>query len=220
MIAGLCREAREYGFAAVCVNPYWVPLAVREMAGSAPVAAVAGFPLGASTTRMKALEAEEALAAGAREIDMVMLIGELCGGNLDAVRADIAAVTGCAHSGGAIVKVILETALLDDEQKRTACRLACDAGADFVKTSTGFAKGGATVEDVALLRAAVGPEMGVKASGGIRTLEGARRMIAAGATRIGTSSGVAIVSPSIREALRTNSTHDGATTGAVRSERS
>jgi deoxyribose-phosphate aldolase len=189
----LCREAREHGFAAVCVNPYWAPLAASELSSTIPIATVVGFPLGASTTAAKVFEAEGAIGAGAREIDMVMNIGELRGENRAAVRDDIRAVCMAAHVRGAIVKVILETALLDASQKRAACELARDAGADFVKTSTGFAASGATAADVALMRAAVGPAMGVKASGGIRTLEDVRAMVAAGATRIGTSSGVAIV---------------------------
>jgi deoxyribose-phosphate aldolase len=193
-IRSLCAEARKYGFASVCVNPYWVPLAAAELAGSpVKVCAVAGFPLGANATAIKAAEAEAAIRAGAQEIDMVLNIGELRGGNHEAVRHDIEAVVGAAHQGGAIVKVILETALLDDIQKAVACTLSKSAGADFVKTSTGFGPHGATVQDVALLRRAVGPEMGVKASGGIRTIEDLKRMMAAGATRIGASSSVKII---------------------------
>jgi len=201
----LCQEARRYGFVAVCVNPYWVPLAASELTGSAVrVATVAGFPLGANATAVKVAEAEAAVAAGAREIDMVLNIGELCGGNLDAVRADIAAVVAAAHARGALVKVILETSLLNDGQKTAACTICKQAEADFVKTSTGFSTHGATVHDVALMRRVVGPAMGVKASGGIRTLEGLEAMRAAGATRIGTSSGVQIVE-SLQPALRSNS---------------
>jgi deoxyribose-phosphate aldolase len=193
-IRKLCAEARRYGFASVCVNPYWVPLAAAELAGSpAKVCAVAGFPLGASATAIKAAEAEAAVRAGAQEIDMVINIGELRGGNHETVRRDIEAVVEAAHRGGAIVKVILETALLDDSQKTVACTLAKSAEADFVKTSTGFGPHGATVQDVALLRRVVGPEMGVKASGGIRTLEDLRKMMAAGATRIGASASVKII---------------------------
>jgi len=192
-IRALCQEARQYGFAAVCINPYWIPLAAAELPASVPIATVVGFPLGANATATKVGEAEAAVHAGVREIDMVLNIGELRGGNSAAVREDMQAVIAAAHGGGAIVKVILETALLDNQQKRTACALAREAGADFVKTSTGFAARGATVEDVALLRACVGPAMGVKASGGIRTLDHLRRMVAAGANRIGTSSGVAIL---------------------------
>lgn len=193
-IRKLCQEARQYQFVAVCVNPYWVPLAAAELAGSpVRIATVAGFPLGANTTDIKVKEAQTAIAAGAHEIDMVLNVGELCGGNLDAVHRDIAAVVAASHSRGALVKVILETALLSDEQKAAACHLSKDAGADFVKTSTGFSTHGATVEDVALMRRVVGPALGVKASGGVRSLEDLQAMVAAGANRIGTSSGVHIV---------------------------
>ncbi len=193
-ISRICGEAREYGFASVCVNPYWARVVARELEGSAAkVCAVVGFPLGASTTGTKIVETANAVGDGAREIDMVLNIGELRAGNLVAVSSEIGTIVACAHQNGAIVKVILETALLDDEQKITACRLSKEAGADFVKTSTGFGPGGATVEDVALMRKTVGPDMGVKASGGIRTLEDLRKMVAAGATRIGTSAGVKIV---------------------------
>lgn len=193
-IRKLCAEAREYRFASVCVNPYWVPLAASELKGSpVKVCTVIGFPLGASTTTIKAAEATEAIKQGATEVDMVLNIGELKSGNYDAVRADIAAVAQTAHTSGAILKVILETALLNDAQKEAASQLAKDAGADFVKTSTGFSTAGATAADVALMRRAVGPEMGVKASGGIRTLDDVHAMVAAGATRIGASAGVKIV---------------------------
>ncbi len=193
-IRRLCREAREYTFAAVCVNPYWVPLAAQELAGSqVAVAAVAGFPLGANISSTKVAEAHAAVEAGAREIDMVVNIGELCAGNIEAVRGDIAAVAAAAHSRKALVKVILETCLLSDDQKIAACQATQQAGADFVKTSTGFSTGGATVHDVELMRRTVGPGMGVKASGGIRTLEDLHAMRAAGANRIGTSSGVKIL---------------------------
>ncbi len=193
-IVALCREAVRYGFATVCVNPCWVSLAAAELAGSpVKVCTVAGFPLGASTTRTKALEAEEAVRAGAREIDMVINVGALRSADYDAVKSDIERVVEVSHHSGAIVKTILETALLDDNQKVVACTLAKLAGADFVKTSTGFAATGATVHDVALMRLTVGPEMGVKAAGGIRTLEDLRRMVEAGATRIGASASVKIV---------------------------
>ena len=193
-IVKLCREAREYKFASVCVNSYWVPLAAAELAGSpVKVCTVIGFPLGATSTEAKAAETQAALRAGAREIDMVQNVGALRSGDYAAVQADIAAVVAVAHGSGAIVKVILETALLDDDQKIAACRLAKKAGADFVKTSTGFGPSGATTHDVELMRSTVGPEMGVKASGGIRTLDDLKKMIAAGATRIGASSGVEIV---------------------------
>ena len=193
-IRRLCQEAHRFGFATACVNPYWVALAASELAGSSvQVAAVVGFPLGANTPSIKVAETESVIAAGAREVDMVLNIGELCGGNLDAVRADIAAVVTAAHARHALVKVILETALLTDDQKVAACELSKLAGADFVKTSTGFSTHGATTHDVELMRRAVGPKTGVKASGGIRTLEDVEAMRAAGATRIGTSSGVQIV---------------------------
>jgi deoxyribose-phosphate aldolase len=193
-IETLCQEARHYNFAAVCVNPVWVRYSATNLADtSVAVAAVVGFPLGANTSAIKAQEAEQALADGASEVDMVLNIGALKGGDLDAVRDDIAAVTEVTRAGHAICKVIIETALLTDEEKRTACRLAQEAGADYVKTSTGFGPGGATVDDVALMREVVGPDMGIKAAGGIRTAEDARLMIEAGATRLGASSGVQIV---------------------------
>jgi len=193
-IVKLCGEARQYGFATVCINPYWVPLASRDLEGSAVrVCTVAGFPLGATSTPAKVTEAAVALRAGAREIDMVMNVGAMRSGDLDAVKLDIQTVVQACHDAGAIVKVILETALLDDEQKTAACGLAQAAGADFVKTSTGFGPAGATAHDVALMRAAVGPRMGVKAAGGIRTIEDFRAMAAAGANRIGASASVKIV---------------------------
>jgi len=193
-IRQVCAEARKYGFASVCVNPYWVPLVAGELAGSpVKVCTVVGFPLGASATAVKVQEAETAIRAGAKEIDMVLNIGELRGGNCDAVREDIQAVVQAAHKSGAIVKVILETALLDDSQKEIAATLAKLAGAEFVKTSTGFGPHGATVHDVALMRRVVGAEMGVKASGGIRTLEDLKSMTAAGATRVGASASVKII---------------------------
>lgn len=193
-ILALCAEAKRYHFASVCVNPYWVPAAAEELEGSGvKVCTVIGFPLGANATGIKAAEAVEAVKQGAREIDMVMNIGELKSGHFGAVAADIAAVAAAAHRGGAILKVIIETSLLDDGQKETASKLAKESGAEFVKTSTGLSTGGATVHDVALMRRAVGPEMGVKASGGIRTLEDVHKMIAAGATRIGASAGVKIM---------------------------
>ncbi len=193
-IRKICVEARQYGFASVCVNPYWAPLAAAELAGSpVKVCAVAGFPLGANATAIKVAETEAAIRAGAQEIDMVLNIGELRGGNHDAVRQDIQAVVEAAHRGGAIVKVILEAALLDDEQKAMACTLSKLAGAEFVKTSTGFGPHGATVHDVALMRQVAGAKMGVKASGGIRTLGDLKDMVAAGATRIGASAGVKII---------------------------
>jgi len=190
----LCAEARKYGFAAVCVNPCWVKLAAAELDGcGVNVCTVVGFPLGANATETKVFETRLALEWGAREIDMVINIGELKGKNEDAASADIRAVVETAHARGAIVKAILETALLHDTEKAAACRIAKLAGADFVKTSTGFGPAGATVEDVALLRRAVGLQMGVKASGGIRTLEDLKKMVAAGASRIGASASVRIM---------------------------
>jgi deoxyribose-phosphate aldolase len=190
----VCQEALKYGFASACVHPYWTHLVAAELAGSTvKVCTVVGFPLGANLTAIKVAETEAAVRLGAQEIDMVLNIGELRGGNEDAVRQDIQAVVEAAHRGGAIVKVILETALLDDDQKVIACSLSKLAGADFVKTSTGFSAHGATVHDVALMRQAVGAEMGVKASGGIRTLEDLKNMIAAGASRIGASASVKII---------------------------
>ncbi len=193
-IRRVCGEARKYGFASVCINPYWVPVAAAELAGSpVKVCTVVGFPLGANSSAIKRAEAETAARAGAREIDMVINVGALRSGDYEAVLRDIEGVVEAAHKAGAIVKVILETALLDDGQKTQACTLAKLAGADFVKTSTGFGPGGATAQDVALMRRVVGPEMGVKAAGGIRTIEDLRSMAAAGATRIGASASVKIV---------------------------
>lgn len=187
-------EARRYGFASVCINPYWVPLVARELAGTpVKICTVIGFPLGASLTQSKRQEAEAVIRLGAQEVDMVLNVGALVAGDFDAVKMDIQAVVEVAHAGGALVKVILETCLLDDNQKMIACSLASLAGADFVKTSTGFSRGGATAHDVALMRSVVGEEMGVKASGGIRTLEDFRVMLAAGANRIGASASVQIV---------------------------
>lgn len=192
-IARLCEEAQKYGFAAVCVNPTNVKLAAKLLEDSSvAVCTVVGFPLGATLPEVKAYEAQQALSQGAAEIDMVINIGALKSGDRELVEQDIAAVARLCHDHGAICKVIIEAALLTEEEKVTACQLAKEAGADYVKTSTGFGPGGATVEDVALMRRVVGPSMGVKAAGGIRTLETARAMIQAGATRIGTSSGVKI----------------------------
>jgi deoxyribose-phosphate aldolase len=193
-VVKVCREAREYRFASVCINPYWVPLVARELAGSGvKVCTVVGFPLGATTTDTKVAETTGALRSGAQEIDMVINVGALRSGEFDTVRNEIEQVARVAHHAGAIVKVILETALLDDSQKIMASKLAKAAGADFVKTSTGFSSAGATAHDIALMRRAVGPEMGVKASGGIRTLQDVQTMTAAGATRIGASASVKIV---------------------------
>ncbi len=197
-ILRVCEEAREYGFASVCVNSYWVPLVAGALAGSAvKVCAVIGFPLGATSTEAKLAEAHAAIREGANEIDMVMNIGALRSGDNHAVEREIESVARESHRRGAIVKVILETALLDDNQIALACGLAKSAGADFVKTSTGFGPSGATVHDVALMRKIVGPEMGVKASGGIRTLDDLRNMTAAGASRIGASASVQIMKDAI-----------------------
>ncbi len=193
-IERLCDEARRYGFAAVCVNPVYVRLAAERLQGAeVAVCSVVGFPLGATTTAAKVYEARQALADGASELDMVIHVGALKAGDYERVQEDIAAVADVCHKGGALLKVIIETALLDDAEKVTACRLAQAAGADFVKTSTGFAGGGATAEDVRLMRQTVGPRMGVKAAGGIRSYADALAMIEAGANRIGASAGVRIV---------------------------
>jgi deoxyribose-phosphate aldolase len=190
----LCREAAQYRFASVCINPTWVKRASENLRGtSVPVCTVIGFPLGAGTSEIKAMEARRALRDGAREVDMVLNIGALKSGDHDLVLKDIEKVVDAAHEVGALCKVILETALLTDEEKVVASALAKKAKADFVKTSTGFGPGGATVYDVALMRETVGPEMGVKASGGVRTTDDAEDMIAAGATRIGASAGIEIV---------------------------
>lgn len=191
-IHALIDEAKEYQFASVCVNPTWVKTAANALKDSpVKVCTVIGFPLGASTTTVKAFEAKDAIANGADEIDMVINIGALKSSNFKLVEDDIKAVV--ESSGTKLVKVIIETCLLTDDEKVKACQLAKSAGADFVKTSTGFSTGGATIEDIALMRKTVGPDMGVKASGGARTLEAAQAFIKAGATRIGTSSGVAIM---------------------------
>lgn len=192
-IAKLCREAAEYQFKSVCINPFWVPYAVTQLKGSpVVVAAVIGFPLGAGFASLKVKEAEEAILAGAKELDMVQNIGALKSGQRELILEEIRDVVRVAQ-GKALVKVILEMGLLTEVEKKAACRISKEAGADFVKTSTGFGFGGATEADVALMRETVGPEMGVKASGGIRNYETALVMIKAGANRIGTSSGVDIV---------------------------
>jgi deoxyribose-phosphate aldolase len=192
-IVKLCEEAKQYNFASVCVNPTWVATAAELLKGTdVKVCTVIGFPLGANTPETKAFETKDAIEKGATEVDMVINIGALKDGNDELVERDIRAVVEAAK-GKALVKVIIETCLLTEEEKVRACQLAVKAGADYVKTSTGFSTGGATVEDVALMRKTVGPEVGVKASGGVRDLQGAEAMIQAGATRIGTSSGAAIV---------------------------
>ncbi|CAH8706705.1 deoxyribose-phosphate aldolase [Paenibacillus thiaminolyticus] len=192
-ITKLTEEAIRYQFASVCVNPAWVAYCAEQLAGTpVKVCTVIGFPLGASTTAVKAYETADAIANGADEIDMVINVGQLKAGNDDEVERDIAAVVTAA-AGKALVKVIIETCLLTEDEKVRACELAVKAGADFVKTSTGFSTGGATREDVALMRRTVGERAGVKASGGVRSLEDVNTMIEAGATRIGASSGVSIM---------------------------
>jgi deoxyribose-phosphate aldolase len=193
-IVKLAEEAKEYKFASVCVNPTWVKKAAEVLkdAEEVKVCTVIGFPLGAATSDVKAFETTNAIENGATEVDMVINIGALKDKQYDLVEEDIKAVVDAAK-GKALTKVIIETCLLTDEEKEMACKLSVNAGADFVKTSTGFSTGGATVEDIALMRKTVGPDIGVKASGGVRSLEDAQNMIEAGATRIGASSGIAIV---------------------------
>jgi deoxyribose-phosphate aldolase len=196
-IEALCREAAEYKFASVCVNPTWVATCARLLEGTGVrVCSVVGFPLGATTSDVKHFEARRAIFDGATEIDMVINIGALKSGDVRVVECDIEAVTTPCREAGVLSKVIIEAALLTDDEKVTASTLAKAAGADFVKTSTGFASGGATAADVALMRRVVGEEMGVKAAGGVRDLEGLKAMVAAGATRIGASAGVRIVQES------------------------
>ena len=192
-IKHLCEEAARYRFASVCVNPTWVRVAACNLRGTGvPVCTVIGFPLGATLADVKAYEARRAIFEGAREVDMVINVGALKSGDDCLVEHDIRSVVVVAHEYDATCKVIIETALLSTEEKVRACLAAKKAGADFVKTSTGFSKGGATVADVALMRRTVGPELGVKASGGVKGLEDARKMVEAGATRIGASVGVKI----------------------------
>ena len=193
-IEELCREAAQFHFATVCVNPTWVALCTTLLAGSGVlVCSVVGFPLGATTADVKRYETQRAIFDGAREIDMVINVGALKSGDLRVVERDIEAVVAPCRECGALSKVIIEAALLTDDEKVTACTLAKAAGADYVKTSTGFGPGGATAADVALMRKVVGAEMGVKAAGGVRDLESVNAMIAAGATRVGASAGVKIV---------------------------
>ncbi|HSM15509.1 MAG TPA: deoxyribose-phosphate aldolase [Gemmatimonadales bacterium] len=193
-IAQLCYEARKWGFASVCVNPSYVKLCADLLKGSdVLVCTVVGFPLGATSTESKVFETQKAIRDGATEVDMVINVGALRSRDYELVERDVASVARACHAGGAILKVIIEAALLDDEEKVAACQLAKVAGADFVKTSTGFGPGGATAEDVALMRRVVGPTIGVKAAGGIRSLADAQRMIAAGASRIGASASVKIL---------------------------
>jgi deoxyribose-phosphate aldolase len=196
-IEKLCREASQFKFATVCVNPAWVALSARLLAGSGVgVCSVVGFPLGATTADVKHYETRRAIFDGATEIDMVINIGALKSGDLETVGRDIQAVTTPCREANVVSKVIIEAALLTDEEKVSACTLSKAAGADFVKTSTGFASGGATAADVALMRRVVGAEMGVKAAGGVRDYEGLKAMVAAGATRVGASAGVRIVQES------------------------
>ncbi len=190
----LCREAAEFRFATVCVNPTWVALAASRLRGTGVgVCSVVGFPLGATTADVKQYETRRAIFDGATEIDMVINVGALKSGDLRTVECDIEAVTDACRPCGVVSKVIIEAALLTDEEKVTACTLSKAAGADFVKTSTGFGPGGATAADVALMRRVVGAEMGVKAAGGVRDLDGLKAMVAAGASRVGASAGVRIV---------------------------
>jgi deoxyribose-phosphate aldolase len=193
-IERLCHEALQYEFASVCVNAGYVAQAAQALRGSrVHVCTVVGFPLGATLTSVKVFEADEAMRLGAREIDMVISIGLLKSGDDAAVENDVRAVTEAAHRGGAICKAIIEAGLLTEDEKVRACRASLNAGADFVKTSTGFSHSGATLEDVRLMRSVVGAKMAIKASGGIRTLRDCEQMLAAGATRIGTSSSVKIM---------------------------
>lgn len=191
-IIALCAEAKQYDFASVCVNPTWIETAAKELEGAvSKVCTVIGFPLGANTSDVKAFETKDAIAKGADEVDMVLNIGALKGSDYELVLNDMKAVVEAAN--GTLVKVIIETCLLTDEEKVKACELAVEAGVDYVKTSTGFSTGGATPTDVALMRKTVGPDFGVKASGGVRSLADLKAMIEAGATRIGASSGVKIM---------------------------
>ncbi|MCF3139304.1 MULTISPECIES: deoxyribose-phosphate aldolase [Micrococcaceae] len=193
-ILKVCAEAVEYQFKSVCVNPIWVKTVTKALKGSGVLTcSVVGFPMGATPSDVKAFEARGAVLDGADEIDMVINMAAGRAADKGALVDDIRAVAETVHAGEAILKVIIETSMLDDEQKVIACEAAVEAGADFVKTSTGFNGGGATVEDIALMRKTVGPDIGVKASGGVRSLADAQAMIAAGATRIGASSGIAIV---------------------------
>jgi deoxyribose-phosphate aldolase len=193
-IANLCAEARAYSFASVCVNPNYVALAAERLAGSAVnVCTVIGFPLGANATETKVFETELAIKHGAREVDMVISIGALKSGNYALVEHDIKAVADTARSNGALCKVIVETCLLSEEEKITVCGMVTRAGADFIKTSTGFSTGGATLADVRLMRQHIGTNVQIKASGGVRDIQFAMQLIEAGATRLGTSSGVALV---------------------------
>ena len=196
-IEKLCGEAREFGFATVCLNPTWVSLAARLLRGSSTgVCTVVGFPLGATTTDVKQYETRRVIYDGANEVDMVINVGALKSGDLTLVERDIAAVAGACRECGVLSKVIIEAALLTDDEKISACALSKAAGADYVKTSTGFGPGGATVADVALMRRVVGPDIGVKAAGGVRDYEALKTLVSAGASRVGASAGVKIVQES------------------------
>lgn len=197
-IRKLCAEARDHGFASVCVNPFFVPQAAKELSGSTvKVCTVVGFPLGCTPTMVKISETKWAIEHGAQEVDMVMNIAAAKSGEWDVVEKDIQALAEACHKSGVILKVILETCLLSNEEKVKACELSWKAGADFVKTSTGFSTGGATIDDVKLMRQTVGENLGVKASGGIKDAATAEAMIKAGATRLGTSSGVQLVTKGV-----------------------
>lgn len=210
-IKKVCEEAREYKFASVCVNPSYVPLVAHMLKGSGvKTCCVVGFPLGATSTKAKVEETKDVIENGAQEVDMVINVGAIKSGDWNYVQKDIEAVV-MASKGKALVKVIIETCLLTDEEKVKACTASKEAGADFVKTSTGFSTGGATVEDIRLMRETVGPDMGVKASGGVKDYKSAVDMINAGATRVGTSSGISIVkSEVIGETTPKTSTSSGA----------
>ena len=198
-IETLCREARELNFATVCINPAWVALSARTLRGSrVGICSVVGFPLGATTSDVKQYEARRVIYDGATEVDMVINVGALKSGDLRTVEADIAAVVACCRDCGVLSKVIIEASLLTDEEKISACTLAKAAGADYVKTSTGFGPGGATVADVALMRRVVGPDIGVKAAGGVRDYDALKSMVTAGASRVGASAGVKIVKESLQ----------------------
>lgn len=206
-IVKICREATLNNFCSVCVNPYWVPLVAKMLQGSnVKVCTVIGFPLGATTTQAKTFEAEEAITHGANEVDMVLNVGALKSEAYDLVLNDIKSVVKTAQ-GKAIVKVILETGLLNEVEKIKACELSVEAGANFVKTSTGFGPGGATEDDISLMRQIVGPEIGVKASGGVRDYDTAVAMIKAGASRIGTSSGIQITAKAAKPISNSDPTH-------------
>jgi deoxyribose-phosphate aldolase len=215
-IEKLCNEAREFGFATVCVNPTWVSLCASLLRGSpASVCTVVGFPLGATTTDVKQFETRRVIYDGAREVDMVINIGALRSGDLGVVERDIGAVAAACRDCGVLSKVIIEAALLTDEEKVSACALAKAAGADYVKTSTGFGPGGATVADVELMRRVVGPDIGVKAAGGVRDYEALKSLVTAGASRVGASAGVKIVQQAKGDAQISTSTMSAAPTKSL-----